>query len=1070
MQENINVGYLPASKLRKADQSFIDFQKKRGDKKLKEIGDTIQPSLGTDLIQKDFKTLILETSDPTKYNPQEKKENDGLYVRYASNVLGRYCPERKNIAEKSKVNEFATSKLIFIDIDDITKEEVDNVFAIADELFKQFPFVMGMQKSTSYYLKKDKAGLHIFCRVNEYNLSYCPVYSVMLSAIVFDWISSKVKLSNNAWDPSLHSFWQRFFIHYGEVRWNDDYTIWDMKVDINEKERLMKKYKEFFNKVSGFDMSGGEDDVDNAVPDNAVPDNAVPDNAVPDNAYIDITKVKQRTYATPLEAKLKDGEVLKMPGDVIFMDHKERFMIAAALKSRLGVDFATFKEFFSHIMSKSEGIVSDCHLLYQYWNQKENDVKENSERDYPTIGLSKLRRRGWLVEMTTGCDMKSNEYLAKYEDEIVDFIKTHKRCAVTAPTGAGKTTLINGTGGDVDCIDIFDVTGNIGVAKLLNAIVIVPFNATNQLYNNLFEISTVKGNQNDIIPEDKACTLVIDQAYKHIKEFEGRYVIIDESHVLFADRNYRESAAKLLVALKECNCHICCMSATLTGEIDVLGITDIYSKTKDRNKANVKFIQVEPKKSGAVVMMEMCDPRYDRIVLFSDSYTLKAAEWIVNKKTLAPSEVTIMHSRFASTKQFERLKDTEMLENQYTLCTRLAYNGLNFKNKGERIKIIMDFVPGDTLPAEVIQAIGRIRNSKVDAVIVRNDHSLENVAEGINNARIISQFRCENNSKHLFEHTYNKNYLDDVIAAASLEIDKYRRTHSSVEYLEKELKGTGYINLKIVEASSDIEDGGIGRVMCKKASSRWIKYIENHNTLPDIDEMDYNMKDWFVENCKCDSEDEVNKEVESSKTIWEKYFMEWNKKVEYIFNKCKNRGIGPNDGFNMHSIVDIYKLSDKQITIPTLLDKISLYLDAISYSEEEWDEEVKVYNTFYEKFKGSNVCNKVAKRWKKMVKYRNQAFAFPDFKLKELNNTINNIDDLYLQPLLMLLGEDRESVAKKRAEGGKKGGKKAGKKNSKKKVLYNGVKYDSCKALAAAQSVSIQTVSKWIKTGRVSKC
>lgn len=1058
MQENINVGYLPASKLRKADQSFIDFQKKRGDKKLKEIGDTIQPSLGTDLIQKDFKTLILETSDPTKYNPQEKKENDGLYVRYASNVLGRYCPERKNIAEKSKVNEFATSKLIFIDIDDITKEEVDNVFAIADELFKQFPFVMGMQKSTSYYLKKDEAGLHIFCRVNEYNLSYCPVYSVMLSAIVFDWISSKVKLSNNAWDPSLHSFWQRFFIHYGEVRWNDDYTIWDGKVDINEKERLMKKYKEFFNKVSGFDMSGGEDNDDDDNDDNA-------DNAVPDNSYIDITKVKQRTYATPLEAKLKDGEVLKMPGDVVFMDHKERFMIAAALKSRLGVDFATFKEFFSHIMSKSEGIVSDCHLLYQYWNQKDND-----DERYQAIGLSKLRRRGWLVEMTTGCDMKSNEYLAKYEDEIVDFIKTHKRCAVTAPTGAGKTTLINGTGGDVDCIDIFDVTGNIGVAKLLNAIVIVPFNATNQLYNNLFEISTVKGNQNDIIPEDKACTLVIDQAYKHIKEFEGRYVIIDESHVLFTDRNYRESAAKLLVALKECNCHICCMSATLTGEIDVLDITDIYSKTKDRNKVNVKFIQVEPEKNGAVVMMEMCDPRYDRIVLFSDSYTLKAAEWIVNKKTLAPSEVTIMHSRFAGTKQFERLKETEMLENQYTLCTRLAYNGLNFKNKGERIKIIMDFVPGATLPAEVIQAIGRIRNSKVDAVIVRNDHSLENVAEGINNARIISQFRCENNSKHLFEHTYNKNYLDDVIAAASLEIDKYRRTHSSVEYLEKELKDTGYINLKIVEASSDIDDGGIGKVMCKKASSCWIKYIENHNTLPDIDEMDYNMKDWFVENCKCDSEDEVNKEVESSKTIWEKYFMEWNKKVEYIFNKCKNRSIGPNDGFNMHSIVDIYKLSDKQITIPTLLDNISLYLDAISYSEEDWEDETNVYNTFYEKFKGSNVCNKVAKRWKKMVKYRNQAFAFPDFKLKELNNTINNIDDLYLQPLLMLLGEDRESVAKKRAEGGKKGGKKAGKKNSKKKVLYNGVKYDSCKALAATQNVSIQTVSKWIKTGRVSKC
>ena len=534
-------------------------------------------------------------------------------------------------------------------------------------------------------------------------------------------------------------------------------------------------------------------------------------------------------------------------------------------------------------------------------------------------------------------------------------------------------------------------------------------------------------------------------------------------------------AAKLLVALNECNCHICCMSATLTGEIDVLGITDIYSKTKDRNKVNVKFIQVDEKRSGAVVMMEMCDPRYDRIVLFSDSYTLKAAEWIVNKKTLAPSEVTIMHSRFAGTKQFERLKDTEMLENQYTLCTRLAYNGLNFKNKGERIKIIMDFVPGATLPAEVIQAIGRIRNSKVDAVIVRNDHNTEDVAESINNAKTISQFRCENNSKHLFEHTYNKNYLDEVIATASLEIDKYRRTHSSVEYLEKELNATGYINLKIVEASDDIEKGGIGRVMCKKASSCWIKYIENHNTLPDIDEMDYNMKDWFVENCECSDEEDVNKEVESSKTIWEKYFMEWNKKVEYIFNKCKNRGIGPRDGFNMHSIVEIYKLSDKQITIPTLLDNISVYLDAISYSEDEWESETNVYNTFYEKFKGSKVCKKVSRRWKKMVKYRNQAFAFPDFKLKELNNTINNIDDLYLQPLLMLLGEDRESIAKKRAEGGKKGNKEkkaaAGKKGNKnKQVEYEGVKYDSCKALAAAQKVTTTTVTRWIKKGKAIKC
>ena len=79
-------------------------------------------------------------------------------------------------------------------------------------------------------------------------------------------------------------------------------------------------------------------------------------------------------------------------------------------------------------------------------------------------------------------------------------------------------------------------------------------------------------------------------------------------------------------------------------------------------------------------------------------------------------------------------------------------------------------------------------------------------------------------------------------------------------------------------------------------------------------------------------------------------------------------------------------------------------------------------------------------------------------------NSKNHKHKYYDHPLSP---EERHRI---RSEAGKKGGKKAGKKNSKKKVLYNGVKYDSCKALAAAQSVSIQTVSKWIKTGRVSKC
>lgn len=68
-------------------------------------------------------------------------------------------------------------------------------------------------------------------------------------------------------------------------------------------------------------------------------------------------------------------------------------------------------------------------------------------------------------------------------------------------------------------------------------------------------------------------------------------------------------------------------------------------------------------------------------------------------------------------------------------------------------------------------------------------------------------------------------------------------------------------------------------------------------------------------------------------------------------------------------------------------------------------------------------------------------------------NSKNHKHKYYDHPLSP---EERHRI---RSEAGKKG-------NKNKQVEYEGVRYDSCKALAAIQNVSIQTVSRWIKKGK----
>lgn len=1015
MHESISIGYLPVSLQRKADQSYVNYKKSQDPKSDAKIGAPVDPSSGDTLLTTDFKSLILSTADENLYNPSTKKHHDGLCVRYDSRVIGKFTPgdtSSKNL--KCKANEYSTSKMVWVDIDKLTRPEVDKVFDLADDIFRDLPFVMGIQKSSSYYTGKPTAGLHIFCRVDEFSNNFCPVISCIISSIVFDYIDSALDLSNKKWDTSLHSFWQRFFLHYGEVRWNDNYIIFDPKsVSKETSSRLKVKYREIFKGVSVF------------------------------TPQRENTGEKVMYSNNSLSAVVYDGEKLVYPSELVHLGHKDRFQIAAALVGGLKVKRDVFKEFFSHVWSEDAGrCVSDTPLLNQYWNQS-----DNRSQKYIGSGLNKLRKRGWLVKETKGCDLKADEYISKYEDEIVEFIKSHRRCAIEAPTGSGKTTLINGTlPSNTTDIELFDDFGSVGIARRLNAVVIVPFNTTNRLYDNLYEVSTGRGNSHDRIPSDKACVMVMDQAFKHIDEIKGRQIIIDESHVLFTDRTYRENAARLLVELRKSNSKVCCVSATFTGELEALGVKDIYRKTKDRRTVKVKYVDTNPDNRDIAFLGEMYDPRYDRVVVFSDAYAIKALEHLISNDKVPASDITILHSRFADTTQFNKLKESELLDTRYTICTRLAYNGLNFKNEGEKIKVVTDFVPGETLPAEVIQAIGRVRKSSVDVSIVRNDRGVSDVKEAVRTAKEVSSLEDKfseygkktdsqtdyKGARFIFDGIYNKKYDVEEVAEACVEIDEYRKKYSTFENLEASLFATGYVYLTKTECKVTAKFS-LDRKQCKETSGYYIDYLRENNSLPDDDE---------------------GEDIDA--IVTRKYVKEWNRKIERLMM----RGQRYNIKLSISDVISIYELSDKQITMPSVLEKVSTYIDAVSYTDEEWEVEKEIFYVFkgmYADRKDDRVYKKVCERWRELNSYRDYALGC-EVKKVRLN------DGRYMKFLEQMLKKE-----KKRANAGRKKGAAKGGKNSspKKKVEYNGVVYDSCAELALAVNKRIETISKWIKDGKI---
>lgn len=358
---------------------------------------------------------------------------------------------------------------------------------------------------------------------------------------------------------------------------------------------------------------------------------------------------------------------------------------------------------------------------------------------------------------TEGILVPPNKYLTDYEEHILQAIDTHRCVQIVAPPGTGKTVLMN------------------HIASKRKCIIVTPFNSQLSLYQNVPQqlppyphpstieqsgpplfgpviiltpkqiadhefsetafnfviseksITSVRNRRNiqrsENFDDTKSNVCVWDQFVHKLctldTDFKDHIIIVDESHLVFTDRSYRKAAVKFVKLIRKFKGKVVLVTATPTWEHKLLKIDHTLKFFRDRNPVRLNWIDSCNPYNTIERLVDILRRSQSKIVVFSDTSARKLYENCVAKGKYNSDEITMVHSKFwdQSGNNATEVLDNEMLDRSLTICTRIAYAGINFKNKKEKIIVIIE-VNSNTDAAYIIQALGRIRKADVEAYVV----------------------------------------------------------------------------------------------------------------------------------------------------------------------------------------------------------------------------------------------------------------------------------------------------------------------------------------------------------------
>lgn len=430
--------------------------------------------------------------------------------------------------------------------------------------------------------------------------------------------------------------------------------------------------------------------------------------------------------------------------------------------------------------------------LYEFEEEQKNKEIQTTE-DRERI----IEQRKNCLSSITPAENKirlKGKYLSQYEEDIIvkfimneDDIQDVRFFTIESPTGTGKTTKI------------------IDIANKNNSIVLSPTIGLTDEYAK--KLKRVEGDK-DYIDDIGLCMTYDRMGLINTKRIHNKWIFIDESHVLFTDRTYRPALItlqKIIPTLVKQGCKIIFVSATPTEKQFELFKSKRIEFFQDRPMVNVIPVKVKSTEDKIeecverwikekVLLHDGFDNKYNRTVIFSNRHTRR----LYDTMFISQFELNdIMHADYPM--ETNRILKDNMLKKKHTMCTSIAYNGVNFLNKDEYIAVV-SVVEDFTTATEIIQQCGRFRNSVIDLYLVYNNGMPIRKQETVKDKKLRHQWEVNLGLR-------DKDNISEDKYAAMEEKEEYLLKHNSIDNILKELVLEEYFYIsKTVEVKSEPTD------------------------------------------------------------------------------------------------------------------------------------------------------------------------------------------------------------------------------------------------------------------------
>lgn len=588
-------------------------------------------------------------------------------------------------------------------------------------------------------------------------------------------------------------------------------------------------------------------------------------------------------------------------------------------------------------------------------------------------------------------------------------------------------------------------------------------------------------------PEYKSVSTTWDSFY-HFRMWEKNnfdYIIFDESHTLF-QYDYRCTVVNDLISsmdylINNCNAKIILLSGTPNAESNYFDCYKIrFNKKQELVKSELWFYD------------ESCEMNIINDIKNWISQNINNKAYIFRDKSSYQNiDKLEKHGIFVDDiyiRSYEEnvniINETHNISGQVALFSVYGQVGINLDklNVDDRIRVYIL----SNYACDIIQYANRIRNKKlIDKVIIPIKKS--SIKTKYNNLKLSNNVDLEeiklienkiNNimcvgHKNVTKSPYILNIPKCIIYEDGKKLfinDSCWKIYNNIKETRQYEMQTQVIWNRLIDAYFDVEIINVETIkdttktkmrsnvfagVIRKAKLEDILSLDSENKLViKYNENKYNINRYMDDKTKHDIEKLLNEIYVKNDKNWVTLQTEWTNILNYIEKKTGSlRKKDIQDYCFSKSIINETETYVDSYFIRALQDERYNLCHSAALLAYKHLTNIEIEDNKYKDI-AERAYNNI-KELKKIIDKFTE--IFDDYKDDTIHKKIDDIFELHdLSTIYYYLVEQHTS--------GKKGGKKGGKKNAAKKVIYNGVEYDSLTEMAKKLGVSRVTASKWLKS------